>query len=155
LDATVQDRPAFVGSLLREFGAFVNDGVLKPLPYEIYPVSKVSDAFRYMTRAQHVGKILLSFDEKEVMVVPSSENAAKFRADGTYLITGGLGGLGLSVAGWMIDQGARHFVLTGRSGASETAAKTLETWREKGVQIEIVKADIADEEQVMAMLAKI
>src|SRR5262249_18457862 len=51
---------------------------------------------------------------------PSSP-ATTFRTDGTYLITGGLGGLGISFAEWMVGRGARHLVLVGRSGPSADA----------------------------------
>ena len=45
------------------------------------------------------------------------------KADGYYLITGGLGGFGKVLAEWLVDCGAKHLVLTGRSGASTPEAE--------------------------------
>ena len=76
--------------------------------------------------------------------VPATKPFA-FDAGSTYLITGGLGNLGLLTAGWMADQGARHLVLTGRSGAAtEAARRQLRTLAAQGVQVRVVQADVAD-----------
>ena len=66
-----------------------------------------------------------------------------FHPDATYLITGGLGGIGLKVAQWMVEQGAKHLVLLGRSGASSTAEKALALMQNAGNQIKVVKGDVA------------
>jgi acyl transferase domain-containing protein/acyl carrier protein len=60
------------------------------------------------------------------------------RADGCYLITGGLGALGLHVAQYLVEQGARHLVLAGRHGR-ESAVAGL---RASGANIQIVEADV-------------
>jgi acyl transferase domain-containing protein/acyl carrier protein len=78
-----------------------------------------------------------------------------FRSDSTYLITGGLGGIGLQVARWAVEQGTQHLILVGRSEASEAAEETLRALREKGAQIRVIKADIAQREQVASILAEI
>src|SRR5207248_9209311 len=53
-----------------------------------------------------------------VRISPPIPQDVRLQSDGTYLITGGLGSLGLRVAQWIVEQGARHLVLTGRRGAS-------------------------------------
>ncbi len=70
---------------------------------------------------------------------------ASFRDDATYLVAGGAGGLGLEVARWMIERGARHLILAGRS-------KTVEL-PPLGPHVSYVALDIADEGQVAAFLA--
>jgi acyl transferase domain-containing protein/aryl carrier-like protein len=81
--------------------------------------------------------------------------AAEFGADGTYLITGGLGGLGLKTAQWMVDQGARYLALMGRRGASAEAGETLDTMGKSGVRAVVFKADVTREDQVAGMLEEI
>ncbi len=76
-------------------------------------------------------------------------------ADRTYLITGGLGSLGLKVAGWMIAQGARHLVLTGRSAPSERARDSLTAWERQGVQVVAARADVANRTQLADLFAEI
>lgn len=60
-----------------------------------------------------------------------------FRADGTYLITGGLGGVRLRTAQWMVEQGARHLVLMGRRGATDHAQETIDALRSTGAVISV------------------
>jgi myxalamid-type polyketide synthase MxaE and MxaD len=77
------------------------------------------------------------------------------RSDGTYLITGGLGGVGLRTAQWMVEQGARHLVLMGRRGVTEQAKVALQAMRETGAMVGILKVDVAQEEQVANALVEI
>src|SRR5262249_18401944 len=76
-------------------------------------------------------------------------------SDATHLITGGLGGLGLTVADWMVRQGARYLVLVGRSDASLEAVQVITTLQAMGAQIVTAKADISEEQQVADLLATI
>jgi phthiocerol/phenolphthiocerol synthesis type-I polyketide synthase C len=88
-----------------------------------------------------------------------------WHAEATYLITGGLGGLGLTVARWMVEQGARHLVLTSRTGLPEQTCwenipHDSETWQriqavraleEMGAEVKVIQTDAADWDQ-MSML---
>ena len=76
-------------------------------------------------------------------------------ADRTYLITGGLGGLGLEVAGWLAAQGARHLALNARHAPGVEAEAVLDALRRSGVQAEVLLGDVAQEEEVRGMLAEI
>jgi NAD(P)-dependent dehydrogenase (short-subunit alcohol dehydrogenase family)/acyl carrier protein len=76
-------------------------------------------------------------------------------SDGAYLVTGGLGGLGLAVARLLVDRGAKHLYLMGRSGASERALEALSGLASAGADVVVLKADVSDTEQVRAALAKI
>jgi len=76
------------------------------------------------------------------------------RADATYLISGGTGGLGLQVAGWLVDQGARHLVLLSRRGAaSRESQNAIAGWQRRGVQVAVVRADVARWDELNAALA--
>ena len=115
-------RPDLSRAILREALQFFEEGSLEPLPFKTFPISQAVDAFRYMAQAKHIGKVVVSLEEDEVPVVPSKKRPA-ISPDGTYLVTGGAGGLGLSTAEWLVEQGARHLLLTGRSGAASEAAR--------------------------------
>ncbi len=75
--------------------------------------------------------------------------------NGSYLITGGLGGLGLVTAEWLVEQGARHIVLVGRSGASQAAEAAIATLSAQGAQVTVLQADISQELQVARLLETI
>jgi NADP-dependent 3-hydroxy acid dehydrogenase YdfG/acyl carrier protein len=78
--------------------------------------------------------------------------APRFRPDATYVITGGLGGIALKVAEWMVKQGARHIALLGRRGPSEIAAQQIENLRSAGATVRIYSADVADHDQLQSVL---
>jgi acyl transferase domain-containing protein/acyl carrier protein len=73
-------------------------------------------------------------------------------SDGTYLITGGLGALGLLVARWMVEQGARQLVLTGRSAASDEAQSTLRELEQLGAKVLVQKADVSNQGDMVTVL---
>jgi malonyl CoA-acyl carrier protein transacylase len=79
----------------------------------------------------------------------------EIRQDGSYLITGGLGALGLKVAHWLVAHSARHIVLTSRHDASEKTQAMLNQWEQTGVQILVVKADVSHPDDVARILEEI
>ncbi|MFI1568809.1 SDR family NAD(P)-dependent oxidoreductase [Streptomyces sp. NPDC020490] len=81
-----------------------------------------------------------------------SEPGPLFRDDSTYLVAGGLGGVGLRAARWMAEQGARHLVLLGRRGADDAALPELEALRAKGASVHALRADISDRARLSEVL---
>ncbi|WP_052304621.1 type I polyketide synthase [Nostoc punctiforme] len=71
---------------------------------------------------------------------------------GTYLITGGLGGLGLTVANWLVERGVQHLVLVGRRSPSDKAKSAIASWENAGVQVTVTQADITQLEQIQKIL---
>nr|VFK55472.1 MAG: malonyl CoA-acyl carrier protein transacylase [Candidatus Kentron sp. TUN]VFK61403.1 MAG: malonyl CoA-acyl carrier protein transacylase [Candidatus Kentron sp. TUN] len=84
----------------------------------------------------------------------SDDARAPLTSDHSYLITGGLGGLGLEVARWMVDQGARHLVLTARRGPSDEAQAAIQQLEAVGAKVLVVGADVADQTQVARLLGE-
>jgi NAD(P)-dependent dehydrogenase (short-subunit alcohol dehydrogenase family)/acyl carrier protein len=76
----------------------------------------------------------------------------KLREDATYLITGGLGGLGLLVADWMVSNGARHVILMARRSPDEAARKRIEKMESAGAAITLSATDVSSAAQVSALL---
>jgi acyl carrier protein len=86
-------------------------------------------------------------------LAPASTLAPRpLRFDVTYLITGGLGALGLKVADWLVTQGTRHLALLGRSAPSAAAAQAVEALRARGAQVLILQADVSDVDQLAVAL---
>jgi acyl transferase domain-containing protein/surfactin synthase thioesterase subunit/acyl carrier protein len=77
------------------------------------------------------------------------------RSDATYLVTGGLGMLGRSVAKWLISKGAKHLVLTGRNASSKAAQELFSTAEINGAAIRVVAADISRDEDVSRLMQTI
>ena len=81
--------------------------------------------------------------------------AGLLRDDGTYLVTGGLGGIGREVAAWLAERGAGAIVLNARRAPGPETEAELEALRKRGVTVEVELADVSDGEAVEAMLARI
>ena len=104
-------------------------------------------AFRHGTR--YVARLI-----RRPLTGPPSRPMA-FREGASYLITGGLGALGLEVAEWMVARGARHLVLVGRSGVKPEAETRLAAMETAGVEVVVVEADIADADDVKRLFTEI
>ena len=79
----------------------------------------------------------------------------RLRGDGTYLVTGGLGGIGREVAAWLASRGAGAIVLNGRRPPGPEAEAVIEALRSRGVTVAVELADVSDGEAVEAMLGRI
>jgi NADPH:quinone reductase-like Zn-dependent oxidoreductase len=148
--------------LIRElFEALIPDfaqGVLKPLPFRTFALTEAISAFRFMAQARHIGKIVVSHPGSPGKRTGSGYvkrgSVCEIKPDATYLITGGLGGLGLLVARWMSEQGAKHLVLSGRSGPSEPALSLIREMEEKGTRIVPARGDVSDRAYLVELFSK-
>ena len=145
-----QHEPERVASLLRQVFAAFRDGGLKPLPRREFPLLDAVSAFRYMAQARHIGKIVLT--ESDPASAPDA--VTQFRRDGTYLVTGGLAGLGLRVAAWLAAHGAGHLVLLGRREPDATAREVIARLERDGVRVMVARADVSRRDEVAAVLAE-
>lgn len=76
-------------------------------------------------------------------------------ANGAYLITGGLGGLGLSTAQWLVNQGARRLALVGRHEPNEMARAAIAAMVEGGARVEVIAADVTRSADVDGVMARV
>ncbi|MBD2091227.1 type I polyketide synthase [Microcoleus sp. FACHB-1515] len=141
LDISLQT-PDLISQMLRELMADFQTGTLQPLPHKVFPLQDAVSAFRFMAQAKHIGKVVIR--------IPDS--TTPIRADGSYLITGGLGALGIQAAHWLAEQGARHLVLTGRRSPSPTVQQQIDQLQQAGTQVLIAQTDVANFEEVQRLL---
>ncbi|OBK96577.1 polyketide synthase [Mycobacterium asiaticum] len=136
--------PQRVGTLLREVYRRAATGVLPSPPCTHYPLDDATDAIRAVSNASHVGKLLLDIPRAacSTAVVPPDQVAA-FRPDGSYIVTGGLGGLGLFLAEQMAAAGAGRIVLNSRSAPNQRTMETIELVRATGADLVVECGDIA------------
>jgi len=152
LATLVEDRPELVGEMLRTVMTMIDEGVLAPLPITVYAAANAADAFHQMAQAKHIGKIVIDTRPSEVLV---RDDASKVRADGTYLITGGVGALGLIAARALVDDGARYLVLCARRDPSPAALDAVAALRRGGAEVVVRQVDLAAENAVSALLNEI
>jgi NADPH:quinone reductase-like Zn-dependent oxidoreductase len=142
-----RDEPAKVGAMLRHL-IDRSPPASCPVPIRELPATEVVTAFRTMQGARHVGKL--------VVTLPAAPGAAvRMRPDATYLVVGGLGGLGPSVAAWLAHSGARHVALMGRRGVHEEARERLRALEEAGVAVRVLQGDVTRRDEVKRALDEI
>ena len=138
--------PAGPGAALKDVLARIATGELAPLRHTIWPLAETSAAMDYMRAARHIGKIVLTTPPL---------TGGRLRRDGTYLVTGGLGGIGLALAEWLTERGAGTIVLNGRRAPDAAAEAAIEALRARGFRVEVEIADVTDTAAVDAMLGRI
>ena len=84
---------------------------LAPIQALMYPVTSAATALRQFSRARHIGKIVA-----HTPPAAAASDGAAAEVQGMWMVTGGLGSLGLVTAQWLADQGRRHICLLGRTG---------------------------------------
>jgi len=132
--AMLDDNPTQTQTIMGRLIEGFNAGALHPLPMQIYPMEQVVEAFRFMAQARHTGRIV---------VTQSADSTQTIRPNATYLVTGGLRGIGLEVGRWLAEQGAKYLVLVGRNAPSPEAESVLHELESAGVQIAVLQADVS------------
>lgn len=143
------ENPLQIGEMLHLLADAFDDDTLAPPRTTPFPISDVAAAFKYMARAKHIGKVVAVHEDEEVIQAPI------VHAEATYLITGGLGGLGLCTAQRLATRGARHLVLVGRSAPSPEAQAVLDALANTGVAVQALRADVSQQAEVEALIAQI
>jgi NADPH:quinone reductase-like Zn-dependent oxidoreductase/SAM-dependent methyltransferase len=147
------EEPGQLQSHLQDLAERFRDGSYHPLPHTPFGASAAVEAFRHMAQARHVGKVVLSMGDPHLKVERPARPTGAFRHDASYLITGGLRGFGLAVAEWLVEKGARHLVLIGRSGAvSQEAQEAVRRLEERGARVLAAKSDVTDPQNLRATL---
>ncbi len=145
LDTVMFSEPDRIRTLLTEVSAGLATGEWTPLPAEVYPLTEARAAFRRMQQARHIGKI--------VCQIP---NPLAPQPDRSYLITGGLGAIGLHTASYLAQLGAGDIVLTSRRAPDEDAQRTIDEITERSrARIHVFSADVSDESEVAKLLERI
>jgi acyl transferase domain-containing protein/NADPH:quinone reductase-like Zn-dependent oxidoreductase/NAD(P)-dependent dehydrogenase (short-subunit alcohol dehydrogenase family)/acyl carrier protein len=146
--------PEQIRGLLDTVYRLTAEGVLPRPETTHYPLADAATAIRVMGAAEHTGKLLLSVPKvgHSTVVVPP-EQARVFRRDGSYVITGGLGGLGLFLGAKMAAGGCGRIVLNSRSQPKPEALEEIARMRAAGTEVEVVTGDIAQAETVDRLVA--
>jgi len=155
LAGLMERRPERFARLFSTVWEQVEAGRLAPPPVISYPFAQAGEALRAMSRGTHIGKFVLSDPATVGAVTPEPLRAGRARADATYLISGGLGALGLSLAEFLAERGAGALALLGRSAPGPAAAARIDALRAAGTRVETWRVDVADADAMAAVLAEV
>ncbi|MFM9035290.1 MAG: type I polyketide synthase [Mycobacterium sp.] len=145
LDVTMMTDPEHIQRLMVELSEGLARGEWTAVPAEVYPLTEARAAFRRMQQARHIGKIVVQMPKP---LAP--------RPDRSYLITGGLGALGLHTAAYLAQLGAGDIVLTSRRAADpETEAAIAAISERFHCRLHVFAADVGDEAEAAELLGRI
>ena len=158
LDRVFRQRPDYVRQLMADVSERFAAGAYQPLPFTQFPAEQTVDAFRYMSQRKNIGKVIVSMptDQSQASTPGAeiaSDRAPFVRPDGAYLISGGLGALGLKLARRLAEENAGAVVLLGRNEPSEAAQQVIEQIESLGTRVQCLRADVSDHESLQTALA--
>eukprot|EP01012_Entosiphon_sulcatum_P048617 TRINITY_DN6711_c0_g2_i1.p1 TRINITY_DN6711_c0_g2~~TRINITY_DN6711_c0_g2_i1.p1 ORF type:complete len:1701 (+),score=265.73 TRINITY_DN6711_c0_g2_i1:423-5105(+) len=137
------ESPELVSGMFAELVSDLSGKVFAPLAYHTFGEADVISAFRFMSGGKHMGKI----------VVERKPAKRAWDTDGSYLVTGAFGSLGLIWAQRLVQRGVRHLVLSGRREPTGVAAEAVVQMRQRGVTVTCIAGDVAKYEDVERMVA--
>ena len=143
---TAAKDPALIGGMLTRLVDDLRRGTLKSLPRHVFGIDECARAFRFMAQARHAGKIVVRQD---------GPTPARIRRDGTYLVTGGLSGLGLLAARWLAERGAGRLVLIGRRRVTPELTASLDDLKAAGTDVAAHSIDVTDDAALNTLLGHI
>jgi acyl transferase domain-containing protein/thioesterase domain-containing protein/nucleoside-diphosphate-sugar epimerase len=160
LDRMLRQRPDDIRDLFAEVMRYFESGDYEPLAFTKYAAADTIEAFRYMSQRKNVGKVVVAMGGRKSGVESQEPQGAKseaalVRKDGTYLISGGFGALGLRVATWLAEQGAGTVALLSRRGASPESENTVAAMRAMGTNVAVLSGDAADAQSLAAALSRL
>ena len=155
LKHVLSDNPNLMAEIIEGTFDFLRRGIIKPMsPVTVYSISDAVNAFRLMQTGKHRGKVALRWDKTDVVpVLQNVNNSLKVDQSATYLLIGGLGGIGRSLANLLVDLGARYLCFISRSGdASESAQKLIQALKNQKIHVTVYSCDVADKENLAQTL---
>ncbi|KAM0343561.1 hypothetical protein ACHAPU_008456 [Fusarium lateritium] len=147
LAALATHSPHKVRPLIDQVVQLLDDKKISTLgPTTIFDADKIHEAFRYMQKGVHRGRIVIRMpDDPEALPLASISPKLILDSDAVYMLSGGMGGLGRSTLSWMASQGARHLVvLSPSAGTKDEHREFVQELRERGCELQCFAGDVSD-----------
>ncbi|MGB9222525.1 SDR family NAD(P)-dependent oxidoreductase, partial [Mycobacterium sp.] len=149
----IEAGPQLTATMFAQLGRLFAEGLLKPLPVKTFDVRCASAAYRFVSQARHVGKVVLTIPDGPGGVLAGCRGGL---AGSTVLITGGTGMAGGALARHLVARyGVAHVVLVSRTGErAPGGAELVADLRHGGAQVSVLACDVADREAAAALIAQ-
>lgn len=172
-------RKSLAQELLHEVMDLFARGAVHPVRQTKFPISQIAEAFRLIQAGKHTGKVILTVEPEQKVQVGGRQRALQLcrtdsmltfetqvieqrpipiqlHSDATYIVVGGLGGLGRRIVDWMAENGARHLVIFSRSAQVDPETQSfLDRLGSSGVTVRVDKCDVTSEDSLNQILANI
>ncbi|RAL03554.1 KR-domain-containing protein [Aspergillus ibericus CBS 121593] len=149
--------PETIHREITQLVSWYEEGKILPIrPVRVFEARDVADAFRYMQQGTHMGKILVRMPQDSGQLPSSSiEKSASFHPEASYLLVGGLGGLGRAVSTWMVEKGARHLVYLSRNaGVQDDDKEFIHELEIADCHVQCVRGSVINLEDVQCAVAR-
>ena len=125
------------------------------MPFTRFTTAETIDSYRYMAQRKNIGKVVVAIEAPESTGEDAGPASFRANAEGTYLITGGMGALGLQVAEWLGSRGAEHVALMSRRAPNEDGQAAIAKLAEKGVKAAAIQGDVSDLKSLQGAIGQI
>jgi acyl transferase domain-containing protein/NADPH:quinone reductase-like Zn-dependent oxidoreductase len=157
INELISQRPQQMAVLFAQVMSFIRDGTLCPTqPISSFGISEIHTAIRTVLTGKQMGPVVIKPEPNEMVnVVRQDKPNVLFRDDASYLLIGGLGGLGRAMASWMVNCGAKNLIFASRSGLAKQSARDLVKDLEvKGARVAVFECDVGNVEQLDCVLTQ-
>ena len=150
----LRERASDANRVLNEVARLAEQGIIRPIhPVHVYPMHQISKAFRLLQTGKQTGKIVLSILPGEQVKMLPRVPRPKLNSDASYLLVGGVGGIGRSIAHWMVDHGARNLILLSRGAGNMQKTGPFIAWlREAGCRVVAISCDVSSNDDLARAL---
>ncbi|EUC45778.1 hypothetical protein COCMIDRAFT_5016 [Bipolaris oryzae ATCC 44560] len=132
-----------------------NDSFSSAVPnLQLFNSEGITQAFERLMDEENTDHVVLTFNPSDrVKVLPTTTEDQLFHADASYLLVGGLGGIGRATASWMVEHGAKNLIFANRSGMSKQEAKdTVHALKSMGARVHVQKCDVSNTDSVRKLV---
>ncbi|KAH8703346.1 iterative type I polyketide synthase [Talaromyces proteolyticus] len=154
LPTMMRHRPSLIARLTEDTIRLWSEGKVKEAkPTTIMNYSQVEEGLRLLQSGKGMGKMIFVPGEEDLIsVVPESSSPYQFKENASYVLAGGTGGLGRSIASWMVSRGVKHLIFLARSRPSAAVQDFIKDLEEKGCNVKISLCDVSDKDRLNAVV---
>jgi NADPH:quinone reductase-like Zn-dependent oxidoreductase/SAM-dependent methyltransferase len=148
-------KPKIIRELLDEtVRLWVANKIKGAYPTTTLTYSQLEPGLRMLQSGNTIGKVVFIPDESDIVpVISDVQTPYQFQPDASYVLAGGLGGLGRSLASWMVSRGAKHLIFLSRTGnITRPVQEMVSSLEGKGCKIRIFKCDVSDATSLRTVL---
>ena len=155
MDLMIRHRPILVRRLItRALELYADCKIDQIRPFTVMGFTQIKEGIQALQGEEHVGKIVFVPDPSNVVpVAPDVIAPFQFDSEASYVLAGGLGGLGRSLARWMASRGAKNLIFLSRSGRiTESVQEMITQLKEIGCSVHIFTCDVANADRLRAVI---
>ncbi|KAK2052271.1 hypothetical protein LY76DRAFT_671662 [Colletotrichum caudatum] len=144
------ERPDIPFRILRDVVKYYNQGYVAPIrPITAFDATELEDAMRYMQKGVHIGKIVVNMPvDAEQLIAQPKRAGFNLPKEASYILVGGLGGLGQAIAVWMAEAGATEIIFMSRSASRGAHEQFLGELQAMGCNPILVAGSVSVKEDV-------